>query len=968
MADEPRAPEDSIAPRRRRVGSIQSKAPEPNPSSEANELVDSSKRLESIESVARSEGSRADQASPPPAQDEPSSSSSPPPRRKLDDSVLGWNEETSGKVWNLTDSSRNALESAEAFRRASRERAITSEHIALGLLDAHGAGGELSQLLEAFLIDVEVFKTQLQTTSAFDRNVGQVRRVAGVTAVRLNELPHLDRNAQAIVDAAFQLARIHHPSKTLVELDDMFGGLLSVPESVAYAVLEDTLSPHIVEFKKFTEAYLRDLAQGVPFPQWLAGYLARAAEADPDLPVGINDDKLDMAKYAHALAMMARATAPPFAVGVFGPWGSGKSSILKMIEERIRRDEAPRERNLFKAYREFTRRSTNRFTNSLGVAALTAGAASGLVVIALLLLDSWALRIPLLVIAFPFALVGGSLFFEAFGAYGSLLMAYGTLFRTRGLGRRNKDRVELLPIWFNAWEHKDSNTLWTRLVEQIYDEMEKRLGFQDYFKYLLTRRLRQIPVLIRSRGTPFLAAIAAASVGVVAWLQVQNTAIGAASGFGGIFTAMAAAVYGFWKPATGMVTEFVRSDYFSQRGGLAAEVKSDLRFLYKAVTKQDLDPEELEEHGVDFKSKVGPKLRIVVLIDDLDRCPPDKAVDILEAIKVILDEPFFVVFLAVDTRMLVKAIEERYKGKLPETAHPNGPGMEYLEKIIQVPFWVPQPSMHAYVRELLTLEEKPGEADKKRVPASSWEGLRAFVRRLRPGGKESSPSPGDAARPAAPPESPPPPVTRASAAAGDSRLSYMRLDAATQIKLTDPEKDKIAGYWPYFSTSPRGVKRIVNLFWLAKSLSYGAGLELKEDTTEKLVKLIVLGERWPDFWLYVYRHVQCPEAQPPPDLQALATEFIAALTAGPTLQQQNGTSSDSRSSEVKSARVAELRLLQQFLSEEPHLTLKDCCDLLDIAVNLPRIGSWDSYREALAGNGRTPAVASTASPPKALDT
>src|SRR5262249_18499206 len=50
------------------------------------------------------------------------------------------------------------------------------------------------------------------------------------------------------------------------------------------------------------------------------------------------------------------------------------------------------------------------------------------------------------------------------------------------------------------------------------------------------------------------------------------------------------------------------------------------------------------------------KLKIIVFIDELDRCPLEKIVDILEAIKLFLAEDIFIVFLAVDTRVAAEGI------------------------------------------------------------------------------------------------------------------------------------------------------------------------------------------------------------------------------------------------------------------------------------------------------------------------
>jgi hypothetical protein len=86
--------------------------------------------------------------------------------------------------------------------------------------------------------------------------------------------------------------------------------------------------------------------------------------------------------------------------------------------------------------------------------------------------------------------------------------------------------------------------------------------------------------------------------------------------------------------------------------------------------------------------------RLAVLIDDLDRCSPEKVVSVLEAINLIMDVPGFVFVLALDYDVLVNAITVRY---------PHVSGHDFIQKIIQIPFRVPplisdQPS---FVRELV---------------------------------------------------------------------------------------------------------------------------------------------------------------------------------------------------------------------------------------------------------------------------
>jgi hypothetical protein len=80
-----------------------------------------------------------------------------------------------------------------------------------------------------------------------------------------------------------------------------------------------------------------------------------------------------------------------------------------------------------------------------------------------------------------------------------------------------------------------------------------------------------------------------------------------------------------------------------------------------------------------------PKLlkgrRIVVLIDDLDRCSADNIVGVLESINLVLDVKGFVFVLALDYEILVEAITRKY---------PHAPGHAFIEKMVQVPFRVPR--------------------------------------------------------------------------------------------------------------------------------------------------------------------------------------------------------------------------------------------------------------------------------------
>jgi hypothetical protein len=91
--------------------------------------------------------------------------------------------------------------------------------------------------------------------------------------------------------------------------------------------------------------------------------------------------------------------------------------------------------------------------------------------------------------------------------------------------------------------------------------------------------------------------------------------------------------------------------------------------------------------------------RFVFFIDDLDRVPPETAVEILDVTKNIFDIPHCVFVLAVDYEVVVKGLEGKFGKKTEENEREF---RQYFDKIIQVPFTMP---VGAYDRQMDKLLE-----------------------------------------------------------------------------------------------------------------------------------------------------------------------------------------------------------------------------------------------------------------------
>lgn len=125
--------------------------------------------------------------------------------------------------------------------------------------------------------------------------------------------------------------------------------------------------------------------------------------------------------------------------------------------------------------------------------------------------------------------------------------------------------------------------------------------------------------------------------------------------------------------------------------GIISWIRKDfeeLDFLLKM--QYEATPEELiklNRQTIDIDFKVD---RIVLYIDDLDRCNQDIVIRVLEAIHLLLAFPLFVVIVGVDPRWMHNALQIKYKEFLSKTNGTDGvstaTSYDYLEKIFQVPF------------------------------------------------------------------------------------------------------------------------------------------------------------------------------------------------------------------------------------------------------------------------------------------
>ena len=333
----------------------------------------------------------------------------------------------------------------------------------------------------------------------------------------------------------------------------------------------------------------------------------------PDRPVACaTEDRLGFAAYAGVFTayFLHHDTPTPLTVAVSGPWGSGKTSLAGLIDERLR------------------------------------------------VAENWRGR-----------------WFE-----------------------------EPLTCWFNAWHHADAPNVGVALAAHV-----ARLLAPE--RHLWLRALQPLPTTMLNPARRCWRRIWQGLVGVflilaglmaLIWLfpelrdklgpigavpaHATNPVVLVAAG--SALLALAARAY----KAAGMLGSYLESPQEIAAKGSVAEVRAHLGALVRQALRQ--------------RRSGNATRRLVIFIDDLERCPGDKALGLCEVVTQLLDHPGVIVVLISDLAPLAAAAATRYPGV--GTGVPAAVlGQRYLDKLINMRFNLP-PLSTASVRRLFDTEPAGG--------------------------------------------------------------------------------------------------------------------------------------------------------------------------------------------------------------------------------------------------------------------
>ena len=358
------------------------------------------------------------------------------------------------------------------------------------------------------------------------------------------------------------------------------------------------------------------------------------------------------------------------------------------------------------------------------------------------------------------------------------------------------------------------------------------------------------------------------------------------------------------------------SDDYRKHLGLASLIRRDFETLAEHIDgfNTSLEREEVPEDGGEQSAaaeggdgegadRASPSEvdyhvnRIVLYIDDLDRCPPETVAKVLQAVHLLLAFPLFVVVVGVDARWLSRSLTKHYEGLLDSADRDDDDGsaspQDYLEKIFQIPFWLRPMPLDATGRLLDALTETRASSSNGDTGATrSGESAGAQPDRVAGAGGLTAPqgagaSDGGADASATPGEGATAEASEADEGAPPEPPAYDLRLASTDI--SQAERDFMQELRPMLGRSPRSLTRYVNIVRLLKAVDRHdkslAEAATQDDPDHVTMFLLAVLTGCPDVAQALLTEIARPRGQDEGDGLAAAVrrarEASGAATAGP---------------------------------------------------------------------------------------
>jgi hypothetical protein len=553
-----------------------------------------------------------------------------------------------------------------------------------------------------------------------------------------------------------------------------------------------------------------------------------------------DDDLLAVDHYADGLArLVLHKDTKPLTIGIHGPWGSGKSSFMQLIKNAL--------------YRHAPANTQNGLRFALDSVKDTLETNQP---------EHWGNEPP--------------------HAWASDILVDAENHRREFLQRmRVEARRDVITIDFNAWQYNSETQIWAGLASEITHALEGAMPWYRRLtlpiRYALGRRTNEV---ILSLVVPVIAAVAVLVVlSRIALSEAAGTKIlGDLAVFSSLVPGGALVLLvALWRtavlavPVSRRILGYARGPDYSDQMGFQSQVISDLAFVSQQLQPPALprlrlprirDRRAIETSRLPLPKARRPPPRVVVFIDDLDRCSDEKVVDVLQAINLILARSSFFVFLGMDTDMIYRAIDARYHAAQDDRAEF---AESYLRKIVQLSFHLPttaEDRRFALVSRMFSPaarqafgsvgEPWPHKAEEDLQVEDAFEGGLFGAPGETPGLQITRSSQSVVLDSSPAPEVPRWSVADPNAVTGlgdifrvdRSVLLSPHVSVIKEVEDTKEELDAFREFSLFMSPNPREIKRLVNVHRLVRILLVRPESPLSEPAQRKLVAWLIFSSRW----------------------------------------------------------------------------------------------------------------------------
>lgn len=216
-------------------------------------------------------------------------------------------------------------------------------------------------------------------------------------------------------------------------------------------------------------------------------------------------------------------------------------------------------------------------------------------------------------------------------------------------------------IRFNGWRHQGFEDSKVALMSSIVSELQKKETLGAKAEETLKKLWKNINWMSVAKTT-------------------GRTALGIATGTAPI-TLLSSAM------------DILKSTVTTEEG-ITGAIESIGGYLKDAkITEDTSSNKEFSEFQENFAKLLEDAAikKLVVLIDDLDRCLPDVAIDTLEAVRLFMFSEKTAFVIAADESMIRYAVKKHFPDAISENKINAADNFanKYLEKLIQVPFRIP---------------------------------------------------------------------------------------------------------------------------------------------------------------------------------------------------------------------------------------------------------------------------------------